>query len=162
MFEKFGNMDTCEEINELAGNLRKEGDTDSIRALAEENGIDSEIADMFISGELEGLCDYNTAAWGKLEIEARGLKTAEIINDWVDYIKSVCTEDEEMARGVRNSQKSLKGCIAALLKWSYDHATPIDKEITQAAGITRQCSLGMPGMGTAKRLIRQYYKEGLA
>lgn len=162
MFDKFGNMDTCEEINELASNLKKEGDIDSIKTLAEENGLDVEIAEMFINGDIDSLCDYNTAAWGKLEVEAGKLKTAEIINDWIDYIKSVCTEDEEMARGVRNSQKSLKGCIAALLKWSFDHAKPIDSEITKAAGITQKCSLGMPGMGTAKRLIRQYYKEGLA
>ena len=40
MFERFGEFDSAAEINETAVNLRKEGDTDSLKVLAEENGID--------------------------------------------------------------------------------------------------------------------------
>lgn len=161
MFDRFGNMDTCEEINELAANLLKEGDKDSIKALAEENGIDEEVAEMFINGELEVLCDPDTAAWGKLEVESKELKVVEIMKDWVDYLKAVCEEDPEMAKAVRNSKKSLKGMIAALLQWSFKNSYDVDKEIMKAAGVSAsRCSLGIPGMGTAKKLIRQYYKEG--
>lgn len=39
MFEKFGEMESYKEINELAENLRQEGDADNLRAMAEENGI---------------------------------------------------------------------------------------------------------------------------
>ena len=40
MFDRFGEFDSAAEINETAANLRKEGDTDSLKVLAEENGID--------------------------------------------------------------------------------------------------------------------------
>ena len=39
MFDKFGEMDSYKEINELAENLFNEEDMDSIRELAKENGI---------------------------------------------------------------------------------------------------------------------------
>ena len=34
MFDKFGEMDSCKEINELAENLFNEGDTESIKAMS--------------------------------------------------------------------------------------------------------------------------------
>ncbi|WP_371298721.1 hypothetical protein [Schaedlerella sp.] len=39
MFDKFGEFDSYEEINELAENLFNEGDMGSLKAMAEENGI---------------------------------------------------------------------------------------------------------------------------
>ena len=39
MVDKFGAMDSYKEINELAENLFNEGDTDSLRVMAKENGI---------------------------------------------------------------------------------------------------------------------------
>lgn len=39
MFDKFGEMDSADEINELAENLLNEGDIDSLEAMAKENGI---------------------------------------------------------------------------------------------------------------------------
>lgn len=43
MFDRFGEFNSAEEINETAVNLRKEGDTDSLKVLAEENGIDADV-----------------------------------------------------------------------------------------------------------------------
>ena len=42
MFDKFGEMDSCKDINELAENLFNEGDTESIKAMAKENGTPGE------------------------------------------------------------------------------------------------------------------------
>ena len=42
MFDKFGEMNSAAEINELADNLFNEGDTASIKTMAKENGIDKE------------------------------------------------------------------------------------------------------------------------
>ena len=42
MFEKFGELNSFGEINELAENLFNEGDTESLKAMAKENGIQSE------------------------------------------------------------------------------------------------------------------------
>ena len=157
MFEKFGEMGSYKEINELAENLRQEGDTDSLRAMAEENGIPSDFAEMYLDGMIPELCDPVTAAIGKLDAECRELKPQEIMEDWVEYIKGLCMEHEEAALQVRAKGKSLKGCIAELLKWSFRHMKDVDKEILKAAGVSGKVSLGIPGMGQAKKLIRDYY-----
>ena len=65
MFDKFGEMDSFGEINELADNLFNEGDTASIKTMAKENGIDKEYVDMYLAGDIPVLCDAMTAALGK-------------------------------------------------------------------------------------------------
>jgi hypothetical protein len=158
MYDLFGEFDSAAEINETAVNLRKEGDIDSIRKLAAENGIDEAAAGLFISGDLLYLCDDMSAAIGKIETEAAELKPVEIMNDWMEYIKARCFEDASMAAAVRKKGKSLKGCIAALLTWSFKNQHEVDKDIIKAAGVTAgRCTLGIPGMGTAKRIITDYY-----
>jgi len=161
MFEKFGEMDSFLEINELADNLMNEGDEKSVMALAEENGIEKEAAKAYINayqaGEMMDLCDAADAAAGKIDMECRELKPKEIMQDWVDYISVQCQENEEVALGVRKKGKTLKGCIAALLMWSFRNQQQIDKEITKAAGINARVTLGIPGMGRAKKIIREYY-----
>ena len=42
-----------------------------------------------------------------------------IMGDWVGYIKARCGEDRKTAEAVRKKGKSLKGCVAALLCWSF-------------------------------------------
>ncbi len=161
MFDLFGELNSAEDMNQLAGNLLKEGDIDSIRRLAGENGIDTEIAQAFIDGEIPFLVDEMTAAIGKLDIEAEELKPKEIMEDWVQYIKSQCMDDSDMAAAVRKEGKSLKGCIAELLKWSYKNMYDIPDEVIKAAGISSaKVKLGIPGMGTAREIIRKYYLGG--
>lgn len=157
MFDIFGEFDTYEEINEAAAGLKAEGDMENIKTLAKENGIDEEIAGLYISGRLDFLTDCETAAIGKLDIEAAELKPQEIMEDWIHYIKACISRDEKMARAVREKGKSLKECIAELLAWSFKNAKAVDKDILKAAKIGGRCSLGIPGMGTAKKIIRQYY-----
>lgn len=158
MFDKFGEMDSYKEINELAENLFNEGDTDSLREMAKENGIPKEFVEMYLQGDTPQLCDAMTAAIGKLELEAEELKPQEIMEDWVEYIKCNCMEDERLALAVRKKDKSLEGCIAALLKWSFANQQPIPDKIKKAAGVTAgKVTLGIPGMGRAKKIIREYY-----
>lgn len=161
MFEKFGEFDSCEEINELAANLFNEGDMKSIRILAKENGLPPEFAGMYIKGRIPALCDRFTAAEGKLNAEAAKLKPEDIMEDWLEYIKAACAEDDRMAAAVRRKGKSLKGCIGELLKWSFGHQRTIDKDIIKAAGVPAgRVTLGIPGMGQAKKIIREYYTGG--
>lgn len=158
MFEKFGEMGSYEEINELAENLFNEGDTDSLREMAKENGIPEEFVEMYLQGDTPQLCDAMTAAIGKLELEAEELKPQEIMEDWLEYIKCNCMEDERLALAVRKKDKSLEGCIAALLKWSFANQQPIPDKIKKAAGVTAgKVTLGIPRMGRAKEIIREYY-----
>ncbi len=157
MFERFGEFDSAAEINETAVSLRKEGDTESLKVLTAENGIDGDVLEAFLEGTLLYLCDDMTAAIGKIEVEAKEVKCAEIMEDWAGYIKAQCLEKPEIARAVRKKGKSLSGCVAALLKWSFKNQNPVDKEILKAAGVTGKCTLGIPGMARAKRIITDYY-----
>lgn len=161
MWDRFGEFDSAAEINELAVNLRKEGDADSLKELARENGIDPDLAEAFLDGELLYLCDDMAAAIGKIEIEAAELKPVEIMADWVEYLKSRCFEDVETARAVRRKGKSLKSAIAALLTWSFKNQQTVDKDIIKAAGVSAgKVTLGIPGMARAKQLMAEYYLGG--
>ncbi len=159
LFEKFGELNSAEEINELAENLFNEGDTESIKVMAKENGILSEFVQMYLQGDIPVLCDAMTAAMGKLDMECEELKPKGIMEDWLEYIRTQCMEDEQMAIWVRQKGKSLKGCIGALLKWSFGHQQAVDGDILKAAGVSAsKVTLGIPGMGQAKKTIKEYYR----
>ena len=161
MFEKFGEMDSAAELNELAGNLFNEGDTESIRALAAENGIDADYLEGYLSGELPFLCDALTAAAGKLTAERKELEIKGLITDWCSYIEAQCMESEQMAFAVRRKGKSMKACLARLLKFSFEHRMKVDPEIVKAAKIgSARVEFGIPSMAEAKRIIREYYIGG--
>ena len=160
LYEKFGEFGSADEINELAQNLLTEGDNASIKAVAKENGIPEDYAEMFISGEIPALCDVQTAAVGKIEVEATDIKAEDIMADWAEYIKAICIEDEKIAASVRSKGKSLKGCIAELLKWSFGHQKSVDKDIVKAAGVSAgRVTLGIPGQAQCRKIIRTYYGE---
>lgn len=164
MFEKFGEFDSYEEINRAAAAQLEEGDEEAIYAIAKENGIDREDAEDFIDGAAPELVTALMAANGKLAVEAAELQPKEIMADWLDYIKIQCFEDPKMCSAVRQKGKSLKECIGKLVKWSFDHAENVDKDIIKTAGLPswaqNGCKLGIPGMGTAKQLIKEYYLGG--
>ncbi len=115
MFENFGEFDSAEELNLTASALREEGDMENLQVLARENGL--EIGAHFASGESE-LCNYFTAAIGKLQIEMQTI--AEYEKDIpaepiVEYLMSRCDE-EDLARKIRSKAKSLKGCMEHVRK----------------------------------------------
>lgn len=158
MFDKFGEFDSYSEINELAENLFNEGDIESLKEMAKENGIQEDFVDMYLQGDIPLLCDQLTAALGKIDVEAAELKPKEIMEDWVEYLRGQCMENEVLAHQVRKKGKSLKGCIAELLSWSFKNQIPVDNEIKKAAGVTAgRVTLGIPGMARAKQIITGYY-----
>ena len=158
MWERFGEMGNYKDINELAENLFNEGDIDSLRSMAAENGIPKDIVDLYLDGQTPELCDAETAALGKIDVECRDLKPKEIMEDWVEYLRGQVVENELLARSVRKEGKSLKGCMAALLVWSFRNQQTVDKDVVQAAGVKAgKVTLGIPGMARAKQIIREYY-----
>ena len=158
MFERFGEFNSAAEMNETATNLRREGDVESLKVLAKENGIDEDVLEAFLEGTFLFLCDDMSAAIGKLDIEQKAVDCAEIMEDWVEYIKAQCFERPEVARAVRKKGKSLSGCIAEILKWSFKNQHSVDRNIMKAAGVTAgKCTLGIPGMARAKQIITEYY-----
>lgn len=161
MFEKFGELSSAAEINELALNLRSEDDFDSIKELAKENGIDPEMAEVFIDGGIDFICDAMSAAIGKIDVECAELKPKELVADWIEYIKGTCAEHEGMAKAVREKGKTVKGCIAELLKWSFKNCYAVDPAICKAAGVSgANVKMGIPGMARAKQIIKDYYLGG--
>lgn len=159
MFEKFGEMSSSAEINELAANLLKEGDVESLREMAKENGIPNDFVEMYLEETIPELCDPATAAIGKLDIECAKIKPKELMLDWVEYIKGLCLENEEIALQVRG-KKSLKGCLAALLEYAFENQIVVDAAIVKTAKISaNKVTFGVPGMAKAKELIREYYSK---
>lgn len=158
MFDKFGELDSYKELNELAENLFNEGDLDGIRTLAKENGIE-EFAGPYIEGEIPTLCDAETAAVGKLIVEAKALKLQGLMLDWLEYAKALAAKKEQVAIGIRRKNRSLEGCLAVLLKAAFQNQMPVDDKIIKATGIkgTGKVTFGVPSMGEAKKLISDYY-----
>lgn len=160
MFEKFGEFDSHEELNRAAAAQLKEGDIEALMALAAENGIAREDAEDYINGDVPELSSPLMAAYGKLEVEAEELKPYGIMEDWLRYIRIRCIEETDMAIAVRKKEKSLKGCITALLVWSMENAREVDRDILKAAGISYRVTLGIPDMARAKKIITDYYTGG--
>ena len=108
MFDKFGEMNSYTEINELAANLLQEGDLDSLKELAKENGIPDDYVEMYLEEAIPSLCDSTSAAIGKIDVECMKLKPKELMLDWVEYIKGLCMENEMIAHQVRKKGKTVQ------------------------------------------------------
>ena len=162
---KFGEFNSAEEINKTAEGLKAEGDKESLKALADENGLAMEAEDIedYMAGAFESFATVTSAALGKIAIEKADLKPKGIMEDWIGYVELLIGDNEEVAKAVRKKSKSLNGCIAALLKYSFGHQWTVPKEITKAAGVNAsKITLGEPNMFTAKQLIQDYYTGGVA
>lgn len=161
MFEKFGEFDSYEELNKAAEGQKVEGDVEALKALAEENGIDLEDVQDYLEGTISELTTKLTAAIGKLAVEEKDLQPSEIVTDWLEYIRSCVMDDEQMCIAVRRRGKSLIGCIGEMLKWSYKNKYKVDDRIVKTSGISAGgVEMGIPGMATAKKIIRKYYLGG--
>ena len=176
MYDEFGKMDLFG-INRKAEELANAGDNDAVYRLAKENGLPEDLASMYIEGETDYLCeDVTDAALGRIDIEADDIGAEEIMGDWADYIRALVLDNEDIARAVMDRERSFIGCVGKLAVYSIMHAEPVAPEIIKEmkAAVTGvqlkklnmqknhldYTKIGMPGMGTAKRLIREYYGEG--
>lgn len=161
MFDKFGEFDTYEELNKAAEGQKTQGDIAALKELATENGIDLGDLEDYMDGVIPELCTAKTAALGKLAVEIADIKASEIVQDWIDYIQTTAMEDLQMSLAVRKKGKSLIGCIGAMLKWSYKARYKVDDRIIKASGIgATGVEMGIPGMASARKIIREYYMEG--
>lgn len=168
MFDKFGEFDSAQEINEAAAAQLAEGDTEAVIAIAEENGIDREDAEDFINRTVQELCSPLMAAYGKLKVESKYLDIGGILTDWKDAVAEACTEDEAFCMAVRKRGKSLQECMAALIKYAFENKVRISDKIVNVTKIMHHGKLvqmkgplylGVPGRAEVKRLIREYYMK---
>lgn len=160
MFDKFGEMGSAEQINKLAVNLLNEGSAKELRELAIENGIDPEMADAFLEGDIPVLCDPMTAAMGKIDVEMQQFKPkTEMLEDWGDLIKMMAADDEAFAINVRKKGKSLVTLFGEIMIHEMKNPVELDKNIVKAAGleVNYPIKLAQAGTRTIRRLIRDYY-----
>lgn len=162
MFDKYGEIGSAAELAEMIENQLAQGDETAAFEIAKENGIDEEdVLDIQDGVPVEEVITPCVAALGKLKIEAEAYKQNDsIIVDWIEYIKSLSIDSEEISRAIRSKNKSLKDCLGALLRFSYEHAFKIPDDITKAAGINNaNVKLGIPNAGKCKEIIRRYYGQ---
>ena len=55
MFDKFGEFDSSEELNKAAEGLLEEGDIESLKIMAAENGIDTADVEDYSDGSINSL-----------------------------------------------------------------------------------------------------------
>lgn len=165
MFEKFGEFDSCEELNRAAAAQKEQGDEEALILLAKENGLDQEDAEDYYDGALEVLATPVMAAVGKLAIESADLKLGGVLLDWVDELRSMCLESEEFARAVRRKGKGLDGYIARTAEEGYKNRAVVDrrivdktKQIKQILG-NHEFAIGIPDKKTRRKLAMEYYLE---
>lgn len=149
MFEKFGEFDSCEELNQAAAGLFKEGDMENILVMAKENGIDEEYVNMYIAGDIPVLADGMLAALGKIDMELpEAMKTYGTIALYAaEFIKSLCEQDL-FAKAVRRKGKSLACCLDKMRSMA-------EKQVKVKSGT--QCVCIPPSAG--HKIIRDYYME---
>lgn len=166
MFDKFGEFDSVEEINNTAKRLLEEGNTEGVKELAAENGISKEDAEDYIDGITDELATPLMAAVGKLDLEHKEYEIDGLLQDWELQVREMCMSEEVMRDAVRRKGKSLRDCMAELIAFSFKNKRKVSDKI---AGVTKvehngkmeplrtPLYLGVPNRKEAKIIIKGYY-----
>lgn len=166
MFDKFGEFDSAEEMNRAAEAQLAEGDTEAVIAIALENGLDKEDAEDFIDGCVEELTTPLMAALGKLKVESKDLEIGGILGDWLERIMELCQEDTALCAAVRRKGKTLAGCMAELIKYSFENKVEVSDKIVKVTKVMHNGKLeplrgplylGVPSNAEVKRIVKEYY-----
>ena len=165
LFERFGEFDSAEELNATAEGLKAEGDIESLKVLAVENGL-SEYDTEDAAGDVEELASKQMAAIGKLKVESEELKIAGIMEDWKDTVAEECVENEALCAAVRKKDKSLKECMAKLIQFAFENKVQVNDEIIKITKVNHNGKLenfrgplylGIPNRAQVRDIARKYY-----
>lgn len=168
MFEKFGEFDSAEELNRVAGAQRAEGDEEALVSLARENGIDAEDAEDFMDGTVEDFTSPLMAAAGKLKVEAEDIGLGGILSDWKDQIMEMCMDNKSMQIAVRRKGKSLAECMAKLIRFAFENKVQVSDKIVSMTKVThngkeeamrKPLYLGIPNKSQVEKIVKGYYLE---
>lgn len=124
MYEKFGEFDSVEELNEAAAGLKAEGDMESLKELAKENGIDEYDTEDYINGDTDALATVVTAAVGKLEKELESMKEDQakaMCAFYANFTRTIIAENEEVARGIMKKDARIRGIYDAIYEYAKNH-----------------------------------------
>lgn len=86
MFEKFGELNSAEEINRKAEELK--GDIDKLKQFAAENGLEEDDVNDYVDGVITELATPLTAAMGKIKAEKEELELHGVLEDWQNSEKT--------------------------------------------------------------------------
>lgn len=117
MFDKFGEFENYEEINKAAAGFKDEGDLDSLKGLAKENGIDEMDAEDYISGEISELVTLTSAALGRLKVEKENSKKDQgILTVLFNMAETMAASNKDDAAMFLTKGKRLDGIIDEMRK----------------------------------------------
>ena len=166
MFDIYGEFDSAAEMNEAAANQLKEGDTEAVRQIAKENGLDLEDAEDFIHGEIKELTNITLAAHGKLQLEKQDLDIKGVLDDWCNIVMELCITDEKVAVAVRKKDKSLKVFMSIVLAEAFESKQLVSDKIVDITKVNhngkeepmkKPLYLGIPCAADVKEMARTYY-----
>jgi len=160
MFDKYGEFDSSKEINDKAAELKAAGDTQGLKTLAIENGLDKEDVQDYIDGTISELTTPALAAIGKIAVEAQDIKAVGMFVDWVGHINVMCSQSVAFAQSVRKKGKNLIDCFAEVIEEEFKNRGEIDQRITKKVKGCPQ-RLGISTLTTKEQIgiITQYYRR---
>ena len=166
MFDMFGEFDSAEELNNKAEELKRQGDSQGLKELAVENGLDPEDAEDYMDNAMGIFASVSQAAAGKLKIESEQLRLGGQVADWSDEIMMLCTVSGELQAAVRRKGKTLRDCISCILKYDFENMVEVNKEIVAVTKVMhggREEQLkgpiytGSSNKAVRKHLVYKYY-----
>lgn len=149
MFDKFGEFDSVEELNEAAAGFVQEGDFESLYALARENGIEKEDVDDYLDDVTDELATLPMAVQGRLDIEEK-----EDVKDKMEkaamsvimlVLRGMC-DSEEMQKAVLKKGKRAKNILREMKNEASKYKTG---NMAVACGTDRQL----------RAIIKSYYMD---
>lgn len=149
MYDKFGEFDSAEELNQAAAGLLSEGDITSLKELGLENGIDEADVEDYIDGCADEFATVSMAAFGKLAAEEKSIKdkkeyqqAARII---FPMVRGLCLK-ESFCRAVMKKGKRAMNVYEAMKKEASNHKIG---NMATACGTDRELS----------NIIKAYYLD---
>lgn len=125
MFDKFGEFNSVEELNEAAAGFKNEGDTESLYQLAEENGLEREDAEDYLEGMTEELASLSMAAYGKLELEEKETAKKDLSERMAVGVILAMTrtmlDDNEMQKAILKKGKRISGVLEGMKNGAKKH-----------------------------------------
>lgn len=126
MFGKFGEFDSVEELNIAAEGFLKEGDAESLYAMAIENGIDREDAEDYVNGDTKAFATLTMAACGKIDIQEKEIaenedKNEKMINLVILNMTKAIMTDPEIQKGIMKKGKRITEIMELMKKEAEKH-----------------------------------------
>ncbi len=131
MFEKFGEFDTYETFRNKAKELLDNADTNSIRELAAENGVDPVDAEDYITGAMNDITDPGSYAMARIDLELNNTKVDKSAAGYIATIaKQTLTSKGDQAhfRG-RHFDTIMKALKDKAQKQKQDYACGSDRDM---------------------------------